>query len=113
MTTDYKFDYDEANDTLFIYRKSEHKVKGSLDVGNFIIDITHDNIVSGLEILDTSEVMENLGIKNPKEILRNIKNAQLRIVFKKDSIVVYYVLLAKLKNKEERIGASIAVPVSK
>ena len=113
MKTATNYDYDEDNDILYIYKKSEHgsKVKGSLDVGNFIIDLTHDNNVSGLEVLDFSEVLKNFGIKKPKEVLQNIQRVQIRAVYTKSSIVIYYVISYKLKNKEEKIGASVAVPV--
>ena len=59
-------DYDFDNDILFI--SDGKKVKASLDIGDFILDVNHDNLISGIEIMDASE---NLGIG--KKVLGNIK----------------------------------------
>lgn len=108
MKTDWKFDYDSENDSLYIYGgKGSEKLKGSLDVGNFIIDITQSNRVSGLEILDFKEVLKNLGAANPDEIARNIQAAQIKAVNKGDSIVIYYLI----EYKGTKIGSSVAVAV--
>ena len=113
MKTNYNYDYDEENDILYIYRqpKNNSRIKGSLDVANFVIDINYDNNVSGLEILDSSEVLKNIGIKEPREVLQNIQKVQINAVRHKDSIVVNYTILSKVHDKQEKIGASVAVPV--
>jgi len=106
MKIDWKFDYDNVHDSLYIYGgKCGEKLKGSLDIGNFIIDLTASNRVSGLEILDFKEVLKNLGVQNPEEIARNIQSAQLKAVSKIDSIVVYYLI----ECKGAKIGSSVAV----
>lgn len=98
------FNYDSINDSLFIYKKS--KVKGSIDIGDIIIDISIDGKVIGLEILNASELLKNLGLKNPKEILKNIKFVKLRATYKRDSIIIFYCIASKSKT----ISSSVAIP---
>mgnify|MGYP000020447035 CR=1 FL=1 len=50
-------DYDSENDIFFI--SDGEKVKESLDVGDFILDVSHNNLICGIEVMDASE---NLGI---------------------------------------------------
>ena len=56
-------DYDLDNDIFFI--SNGDKVKASVDVGDFVLDINHRNLVCGIEIMDASE---NLGVA--KEVLK-------------------------------------------
>jgi uncharacterized protein YuzE len=98
------FDYDTENDSLFIYKKS--KIKGSMDIGDIIVDISIDGKVIGIEMLNASEMLKNLGLKNPKEILNTIKSVSIRALYKQDSIMVYYSIISKVK-----VSSSIAVPI--
>jgi len=50
-------DYDDENDIFFI--SNGEKVKASLDIGDFVLDMNHNNLICGLEIMDASE---NLGV---------------------------------------------------
>jgi uncharacterized protein YuzE len=99
------FDYDSENDSLFVYRKA--KIKGSIDVGYFVIDISTEGKVIGLEILNISEVIKNSGISNAKEFLDNIKKAGFRAVYHQDSIIVYFMVFSKARE----VTSSIAVPI--
>lgn len=99
------FDYDPENDSLFIYKKS--KIKGSMDIGDIIVDISIDGKVIGIEMLNANEMLKNLGIKSPKEVLNNIKSVSIRAVYKADSIIVYYSIISKARE----VSSSIAVPV--
>jgi len=44
MTKETQFDYDKENNSLFIFKKEA--VKGSVDVGNYIVDFTHEGNVA-------------------------------------------------------------------
>jgi uncharacterized protein YuzE len=99
------FDYDSENDSLFVYRKA--KIRGSIDIGYFVIDISSEGRVIGVEILNVSKVLKNLGIGSPKEFMNNIKNAGFRAVYQPDSIIVYFMILSKVRQ----VTSSIAVPV--
>ncbi|PIN88740.1 hypothetical protein COU61_03645, partial [Candidatus Pacearchaeota archaeon CG10_big_fil_rev_8_21_14_0_10_35_13] len=65
-------DYDSDNDIFFI--SDGEKVKASLDIGDFILDVSHDNLICGVEIMDASE---NLGIS--KENLRTVQNIKMSV----------------------------------
>jgi len=89
-------DYDYENDTLFISR--DEKVKSSLDIGDFVIDVNHDNFVSGIEIMDASE---NLGVS--KELLKNIKNIKMSVQYKTNHVYILLVMSFKKKGNEVNI----------
>mgnify|MGYP001564913496 CR=1 FL=1 len=91
-------DYDFENDILFI--SDGEKVKASLDIGDFILDVSHNNLICGLEIMDASE---NLGV--PKDVLRNIQNMKMSVTYKTNHV---YVLLVIGFDKE---GKEVNVPI--
>ena len=94
-------DYDSDNDIFFI--SDGEKVKASLDIGDFVLDITHNNLVSGIEIMDASE---NLGIN--KEVLKNIKSMRMSVSYKTNYV---YVLLMIAFKKEDR-EVNIPIPLT-
>ena len=89
-------DYDSKNDIFFI--SDGEKVKTSLDIGDFVLDVNHKNLISGIEIMDASE---NLGIK--KNILKNIKNIKMSVTYKTNHVYVLLMILFKEKGKEVNI----------
>jgi len=108
MEKEIVFDYDEENDILWIHRKE--KIKGSIDVADFIVDISTDEKVIGLEIMNATDHLEELGIKNPKEVLKNISGAKLRAVYRQDGVVIYFSITSKLNA--EPVSSSIAMPIA-
>jgi uncharacterized protein YuzE len=99
------FDYDQENDSLFIYRKA--RIKGSVDIGDLIVDMSLDGKVVGIELLNASEALRNLGVRSPREFLSSIKIASIRAIYKQDSVTVYYSLVSKARE----ISSSVAVPI--
>jgi len=91
-------DYDFDNDIFFI--SDGKKVKASLDIGDFVLDVNHDNFICGIEIMDASE---NLGIS--KDDLKNIQNIKMSVNYKTNHV---YVLLMMVLNKE---GKEVNVPI--
>jgi len=86
-------DYDEENDDLFI--SNGDKVKASLDIGDFILDVSHDNLICGIEVMDASE---NLGIN--KDILMGIKSIKMSVAYKTNYIYVLLMISFKKGDKE-------------
>ena len=83
-------DYDVENDIFFI--SNGEKVKVSLDIGDFILDVSHENLICGIEIMDASE---NLGVS--KVILKNIKSMKMSVTYKTNHVYVQiWVLLSQL-----------------
>jgi len=93
-------DYDSANDIFFI--SDDSKVKASLDVGDFILDVNHENMISGIEVQDASE---NLGID--KNVLKNIKSMKMSINYKTNN--VYVLLMISFNNNK---GVNVQIPLT-
>src|SRR3989304_1164049 len=91
-------DYDAGNDIFFI--SDGEKVKASLDIGDFVLDVSHSNLICGIEIMGASE---NLGIS--KEMLKDIRSIKMSVTYKKDHV---YVLLMMVFKKE---GREVNVPI--
>lgn len=104
MIKETYFDYDRENDSLFIFKKET--VRGSVDVGNYVVDFTHEGNVAGIEIMNASEVLKNLSVENPEEFLEKIKQVSFKSVQKRDSVVIYFAI-----SSSTRISSSIAIPV--
>jgi len=89
-------DYDFDNDIFFI--SDGEKVKASLDIGDFVLDVNHKNLICGIEIMDASE---NLGIS--KDALKNIQNIKMSINYKTNHVYVLLMIVFKEKGKEVNI----------
>jgi|SRR3989344_5056146 len=89
-------DYDADNDIFFI--SDGEKVKASLDIGDFVLDVSHNNLICGIEIMDASE---NLGIS--KENLKNIQNIKMSITYKTNHVYVLLMIVFKKGDKEINI----------
>ena|SRR3989344_603846 len=106
MGKSFLIDYDDVNDSLYVYKKD--RVKGSLDVGNYIIDVNMQKQVCGIEILNARELLKNSGVKDPRTALKTIKSAAFNTVYKPDAVVIYAILLFD----KEKVSTSIAVPMT-
>ena len=89
-------DYDADNDIFFI--SDGEKVKASLDIGDFVLDVNHDNFICGIEIMDASE---NLGIT--KENLEHIQNIKMSITYKTNHVYVLLMIVFKKEGKEVNV----------
>ena len=89
-------DYDADNDIFFI--SGDEKVKFSLDIGDFVLDVNYNNLICGMEIMDASE---NLGIS--KEVLSNIKSIKMSVTYKTNNVYVLLIIIFKEKGKEVNI----------
>lgn len=107
-----KFDYDDENDSLFLYREGV-KSKGGVEIGDFLIDLDMKmNKVVSLEILNASKILAlQLSKKVNKTSLKNIKAVSLKTVHRDNSIYVLYGIVAMVNNEEIREDSFITVPV--
>ena len=87
-------DYDYENDIFSV--SNGDRVKASLDVGDFILDVSNDNLVCGIEIMDASE---NLGVS--KEVLGNIQNMKMSVTYKTNHVYVLLMIVFKRKPKNK------------
>ncbi len=95
-------DYDAENDIFFI--SNGEKVKASLDIGDFILDVSHDNLICGIEIMDASE---NLGVS--KEVLGNIRNMKMSVTYKTNHVYVLIMIIFKKEDKEVNIPIPLTI----
>ena len=91
-----KIDYDSENDIFSI--SNGEKVKVSIDIGDFILDVNSKNFICGIEVMDASE---NLGIN--KNILKNIQNIKMSVTYKTNHVYVLLMMTFKKKNKEVNV----------
>ena len=89
-------DYDADNDIFFI--SSGEKVKASIDIGDFILDVNHSNLITGIEIMNASE---NLGIA--QDILSNVKSIKMSVNYKTNHAYVLLLMAFKKEGKEVNI----------
>jgi uncharacterized protein YuzE len=88
-----KYDYDFENDSIFFYG-SNRKYRSSIDLGGIILDISEDNQIMAIEILDASNRF-NLA----KEDLRNIKYFEARIEVSEENIRLTMKMSVNKRNK--------------
>jgi uncharacterized protein YuzE len=89
-------DYNIDNDILFI--STGDNVKASLDIGDFVLDVNHNNLICGIEIMDASE---NLGIK--KEVFEFIKSMKMSITYKTNHVYVLLMMTFRKQDKEVNV----------
>jgi uncharacterized protein YuzE len=89
-------DYDPEYDIFWI--NNGEKVKASIDIGSFVIDVSHKNLICGLEVMDATE---NLGIS--KEALEDIKSIKMSVQYRTNHVYVLLMLAFKQQEKEVNI----------
>ncbi len=88
--------YDADNDIFFM--SNGEKVKFSLDIGDFVLDVNHRNLICGIEIMDASE---NLGIS--KSVLSQAQSIKMSVTYKTNNVYVLLVMSFKEKGREVNI----------
>ena len=94
-------DYDSENDIFFIGNGG--KVKTSIDIGDFILDVDYKNFICGIEVMDASE---NLGMG--KEVLNKIKSIKMSVNYKTNHVYVLLMVIFQEKGKE----VNLSIPLS-
>lgn len=77
-----KYNYDVQSDSIFFYG-SDKKYRSSIDLDGVILDVSEDNYIMGIEILDVSEKF-NVS----KMDLSNIKHFEANIEISKENIKI-------------------------
>ena len=80
--------YDLESDCLTV-KKKDSKIKQSVSLGNMTLDFDNQGRVTGIQLLNASEIMkfpEN--IASPEKFLQNIENAKLEQKQFEDGILV-------------------------
>jgi len=93
-------DYDKEEDVLYLSKGK--KVKASIDIGDFIIDVDMNNFVSGIEILNASE-----NLKLSEDQLKGLKKASMVVTYKPKYIYIYLVMQLKKVEKDITIPLTV------
>ena len=95
-----KIIYDKEEDILYLSK--ERKVKASIEIGDFILDVDMDDFISGIEILNASE---NLDIS--PEYLESIQKASMQVTYKPN--YAHILLVFAFKDKEIRVPVPLTI----
>jgi len=95
-------DYDSENDIFYI--SNGENVKSSLDLGDFVLDVSHKNLINGIEIMDASE---NLGIS--KDVLNKIKSIKMNVTYKTNNVYVLLLMTFQKNNKEVNVPIPLTI----
>ena len=89
-------DYSEHSDILNIHKIGK-LTAGSAELGDFTVDFDNDGNVIGVEIMNASEFLSQLGI--PQQALENMGDAEI-IINKRGNYIIIMVKLMLPKNVE-------------
>jgi len=107
MTKQFVFDYDDESDSIFIKLK-DVKIKGSVDIGDYIIDFTPEGKIAGLEILNLSKNFRDL----PKEI--EFADCSFEVRYAKEYTVIIFSAVLKTGEKiQTNVPILAAIPVGR
>ena len=95
-----KLSYDKEEDILNLSRGISSQA--SIEVGDFIMDIDFNGLVSALEILNASE---NLNFS--PELLSSIEKAHMNILYKSDYLQIMITFYFQGKEKEVLIPLTV------
>ena len=85
LVKNMKFNYDELNDLLYVYKK-DSSVYSNVMIGEFHLELNKNGEIVGIEILKASEILSEFDI--PQEILQHIDKAELKVVIRNNSLLV-------------------------
>jgi len=95
-----KMNYDEEEDILSLSRG--RKVKSSMDIGDFIIDIDYSGFIVGIEILNATK---NLNLSQLQ--LKALEEAAMSITYKPNNVCI--TIIMKIKDKEKDITIPLSI----
>ncbi|WP_292466458.1 DUF2283 domain-containing protein [Methanolobus sp.] len=111
-------DYDMQNDSFFAYSKGM-KYKSSIDLDGIVIDISEENSIMGVEILEVSDKfgISKYDVKNYKALNMNVKISKKMIrvelvfsVLKRNAPTPHVIQASALNSMNLPVGSeSLAV----
>jgi len=105
----FNFSYDRENDDLFLFSPGS-KSKGSVEMGDLILDYNSKKELVGLQIMKASKMLREMtGGKSRdlvSEVLNNLKECKVDIRVKNNLLIVK----VYLSSKANEISPVISVP---
>ena len=99
-------DYDKEADSLFVSRK-DLEFKESINIANFIIDISKDKKIKAIELLNASEFT---GLN--KTDLDHLKSARLQVIHHPNYTIIKLFVVGIMPDQQTEIPISIPITVS-
>jgi len=97
----FNFSYDKENDDLFLYNPKS-KSKGSVELGNVILDFNNKKELVGIEIINASLLIKDLineqNQKMVKEVLENLKECNIDIKIGNNILILKLFLVSNVKE---------------
>lgn len=84
-----EFNYDELNDLLYVYKK-DSSVYSNVMIGDFHLEFNKNSELVGIEVLNASDILGEYEI--PIKFLKNIKQVDLKVVTRNDSLLVFMII---------------------
>ncbi|HLC79672.1 MAG TPA: DUF2283 domain-containing protein [archaeon] len=104
MTNKFKADYDYENDNLYLYSE-KNKSKGSVELGELVVDFTANGDIVGLEMFEASKYLSEItNRKLAKTALGKITSANISFMKKRGTTIIKIVL-----PLEKELHATIAI----
>ena len=106
----FHFDYDAANDDLFVYRK-DSKSEGGVEIGCILLDFNSKDGLVGIEFMDaTSFLASSTGLskKAVGSLLRSLKECRVELDVWRNSIVT--IRVAFLSEGNEQVLWNFSLP---
>jgi len=99
--------YDSESDILMIHKgfKEGEKFGGNIDIGDFILDLSSNGTIRGIELLNASEHLQQFGIT--KKMLESSEGAKFIVRSSKTGVMI----AIKFDIQKKEIPASFAVPL--
>ncbi len=90
-----KFSYDPSIDDLFMYNPNS-KSKGSIEIGDIILDFNTKKELVGMQILNASKFVEDLVDKNKvKDFFLTLKECSFEVKSQKNWLLIKLKLISK------------------
>jgi len=100
----FKFSYDSDNDDLLIYDSSS-KSKGSVEMGDIILDYDNNKKLVGVQIMNASVFLKNVS-ESGQDLLDNLTECSFEVKDQKNMKIVKIIL----KSNNSCVESVISVP---
>lgn len=108
--SNYKFSYDKENDDLFLFN-SNSRSKGSVEIGDLILDYNNKREFVGLQILNASKFLKEFSngetIAKIKKILKNLVSCKINVRPKNNMLIIKIYLFSDISE----ISPVLSVPL--
>lgn len=99
LIRDLKFNYDNLNDLLYVYKENS-SVYVNVVIGDFHVEFSKEWQVVGMEILNASDLLEEYDVS--KDMLENIKKIEIKTVNRDNSLLIF-LMIASLADVEKAV----------